>query len=212
MQIVSNNYVVEWKVTLPKKKVRSKKIIINWMVIFKIFIPVLLYSWIYFKEFNFNIPFGKNSLAVHVSTSSESIDEWSINWPKGLYWEMDDELARDFILQNTAIVQSLEQQNRIPTGVQMAIGLLNIQNFEDQKSEEAKVSFGSSRRKRIQKWNNQGKAISHLFLERGQIPGSREDWYQMIVEQFNQQSEGAGFLVQNLITLYDLKKLDQQKS
>ena len=212
MQVASNNYVVEWKVSRPKKKVHSKKIIINWMVIFKIFIPVLLYSWIYFNDFNLNIPIGKSSLAVHVNTTSDPVEEWSINWPKGLYWEIDDELARDFILENTATVQSLEHQNRIPAGIQMAIGLLNIQSFEKQESVEVNAFFGSSSRKRLQKWNNQGKAISHLFLEKGQIPGSREDWYQMIVEHFNQQSEGAGFLVQNLITLYDLKKLDQQKS
>ena len=211
MQVASNNRVVEWKVNSPKKKTLSKKIIINWMVIFKILIPVLLYSWIYFNDFKLTIPIGKNSLAIQARNTISADLDGSINWPQVQYWEIDDEIARLFIHQNTAIVQSLEVQNHIPAGVQMAIGLLNIQNFKEHSAIESKSSYWKSS-SLFQKWNNQGKAISHLFLEKGQIPDSHEDWYLKIVESFNQQSEGAGFLVQNLIALYDLKKLDLKKS
>lgn len=212
MSIASNNYVVEWKVSRPKKRVQSRKIVINWMVLFKILIPILLYSWIRFNDFNLNIPIGKNLLAVHAMNSVESSEEWSITWPKGQYWEMDDELAIEFIHQNTSIVQSLEHQNQIPAGIQMAIGLLNIQNFQERANLDNHFSFWSKRKLLGKKWNNQGKAITNLFLEKGQIPNNREEWYQKIVEHFNQQSEGAGYLVQNLIALYDLERLDQQKS
>ena len=212
MEATTNNHVIEWKVSMPSSKSKSKRLIINWMVVKKIFIPVLLYSWIYFNDFTWSIPIGKNFLTVLATSSEEVIEDWSITWPHEQYWEIDDELARSFIQNNTSIVQSLEIENQIPAGVQMAIGLFNIQNFNSYSSEKPKTSSWTNQRRISQKWKNQGRAISHLFLEKGQIPNSREDWYQKVVEHFNLKSEGAGFLVQNLIAFYDLKKLDQQKS
>lgn len=216
MQATSDNYVVEWRINKPKKKVRTKKIVISWTTLFKGFIPVLLYSWIYFSDFNLNIPIGKNLLVLRAGQPLSSTQEWSIGWPEEQYWEIEDELARKFIEQNSALVQSLELQNKIPAGVQMAIGLLNIQNLQDEAQLGGSSSSSSSswinRRTLVRKWNNQAKAISHMFMEKGQMPGSREEWYRKVVEHFNHESEGTGFLVQNLIALYDLKKLDQQKS
>ena len=212
MEATSNNYVIEWKVSMPNSKSKSKRLIINWMVVFKIFIPVMLYCWIYFNDFNWNIPIGKNYLTVLATHSDPLVEDRFFTWPHEQYWEIDDELARSFIQNNASIVQSLELENQIPAGVQMAIGLLNIQNFSSYSSKKHKASFWTNSRRISQKWKNQGRAISHLLLENGQIPNNREYWYLMVVEHFNQKSEGAGFLVQNLIALYDLKKLDQQKS